>query len=144
MGIGIVGGFVYFGSSAALKALNIDDPLDASPVHFFAGAWGVISVGFFASEYNVKNAYGTSPDDYGCLMGGGGKQLGIQLLGTFVIALWTCGMSAIMFAILKAIGLLRVTEAEEEMGMDESHHGGSAYNMDTKTVELQMPAERAQ
>ena len=33
-----------------LPRLRIDDPLDAAPVHFFCGAWGVLSVGFFATE----------------------------------------------------------------------------------------------
>ena len=30
--------------------LKIDDPVDAAPVHFFCGAWGVVAVGFFATE----------------------------------------------------------------------------------------------
>ena len=62
-----------------LKKLRIDDPLDASPVHFFAGAWGVVAAGLFATEFNTTSAYGTSPDDYGAFYGGGGKQLGIQV-----------------------------------------------------------------
>jgi Amt family ammonium transporter len=38
--IGFIGGFVYYGSSKLLLKLKIDDPLDASPVHFFCGMWG--------------------------------------------------------------------------------------------------------
>merc|ERR1712046_46556 len=90
--IGFIGGFIYLGTSMGLKMMKIDDPLDASPVHFFCGAWGVISVGFFASEFNTITAYGTSTDDYGCLLGGGGRQLGTQLVGVIAIAAWTCGM----------------------------------------------------
>ena len=37
-------------------------------------------------------------------------------------------MSAIMFMILKVTGMFRVSEEEEDMGLDESHHGGSAYD----------------
>jgi hypothetical protein len=31
------------------------------------------------------------------------------------------------FYAMKSFGLLRVDEAEERMGLDVSHHGGSAY-----------------
>mmetsp|Transcript_17800 Transcript_17800/g.60733 ORF Transcript_17800/g.60733 Transcript_17800/m.60733 type:complete len:444 (-) Transcript_17800:126-1457(-) len=130
--IGIIGGIVYFYSSKMLKKLKIDDPLDASPVHFFCGMWGVISCGLLASKGNVEAAYGTSPDDYGAFYGGGGKQLGIQIAGTIAIAAWTCGMSAIMFFALKAMGVLRVSEEDELMGLDESHHGGAAYDFAQK------------
>ena len=30
-----------------LQALKIDDPVDASPVHGFCGAWGIIAAGLF-------------------------------------------------------------------------------------------------
>jgi len=126
--IGVIGGFVYYGTSSMLKKMRIDDPLDASPVHFFCGMWGVVSVGFFATEYNTSSAYGTSPDDYGCLYGGGGKQLGIQIVGTLSIAAWTCATSGLMFFILKKMNILRVSKEDEQMGLDESHHGGAAYN----------------
>lgn len=56
--IGLIGGLVYYSSSALLKKLRIDDPLDASPVHFFSGAWGVLAAGLFATPKNLRNAYG--------------------------------------------------------------------------------------
>ena len=128
--IGTIGGVVVYGSSAMLKMMKVDDPLDASPIHFFAGAWGVISVGLFASKRATTTAYtitDTNPG-YGGFFGDDGIQLGIQVLGVVLITLWTCGMSAIMFMVLKVTGLFRVSEEEEDMGLDESHHGGSAYD----------------
>jgi Amt family ammonium transporter len=126
--IGVLGGFVYYGSSMMLQKMKIDDPLDASPVHFFCGMWGVVSTGLFATKFNTCNVYGTSCDDYGALYGGGGKQLGIQIVGTLAIAVWTCGTSAIMFFALKMMNILRVSADDEASGLDESHHGGAAYN----------------
>jgi len=128
--IGSIGGVIVYGSSAMLKMMKVDDPLDASPIHFFAGAWGVISVGLFANKIATTTAYtitDTNPG-YGGFFGDDGIQLGIQVLGVVLITLWTCGMSAIMFMTLKVTGMFRVSEEEEDMGLDESHHGGSAYD----------------
>ena len=42
--IGIVAAIIWLFSSRALRGLGIDDPLDAAPVHFFCGIWGVLAV----------------------------------------------------------------------------------------------------
>lgn len=48
--IGFLGGIIYILASKLLIKLKIDDPLDASPVHGFCGAWGVLALGFFDTE----------------------------------------------------------------------------------------------
>lgn len=131
--IGVVGGLIYYFASNALRKLQVDDPLDASPVHFFSGMWGVISVGFFATPANVMNVYGRKTD-VGLFYGGDGLQLGIQCLGAVSIAVWTCGISFILFSTLKVLGMLRVPQEEEITGLDISHHGGAAYNFEDPKV----------
>lgn len=126
--IGVFGAVVYQGSSDLLVMLRIDDAIDASPVHFFCGIWGVVSVGVFAVDELIMDAGYVSPHDEGFLYGKGGKQLGVQLLGALTIAAWTLGTSGILFFVLKAIGMLRVDSETEESGLDSSHHGGNAYN----------------
>ena len=37
---------------------KIDDPCNASGVHFYAGMWGLMAPALFASEANMINAYG--------------------------------------------------------------------------------------
>mmetsp|Transcript_10004 Transcript_10004/g.13606 ORF Transcript_10004/g.13606 Transcript_10004/m.13606 type:complete len:458 (+) Transcript_10004:320-1693(+) len=135
--IGTIAGGVYYGASTLLKKLKIDDPLDAAPVHFFNGAWGIISIGLFANQDDTVNAFGLSSDDYGAFYGGGGKQLGVQLVGCLAIAAWTCGTSALLFGSLKAMKILRVPVSDEEKGLDMSHHGGGAYNFAEKVSEKQ-------
>ena len=54
--IGLIGGLVYEGSSRLLVKLQIDDPVNASPIHFFCGIWGVLSVMLFATEENMMYA----------------------------------------------------------------------------------------
>lgn len=55
--IGALGGLIYFFTARLLLKLRIDDPLEAAPVHFFCGIWGLLSVGIFATEHGVKAAY---------------------------------------------------------------------------------------
>ena len=55
--IGIASGALYYGFANLLLQAKIDDPLEASAVHFVPGVFGTIAVGFFATETNVKRAY---------------------------------------------------------------------------------------
>lgn len=57
--IGLIGGMVYYLSSQLLQKLRIDDPLEASPVHFFCGCWGVLAAGFFATKTYITETYGS-------------------------------------------------------------------------------------
>eukprot|EP00425_Heterocapsa_triquetra_P001072 CAMPEP_0195053704 /NCGR_PEP_ID=MMETSP0448-20130528/2744_1 /TAXON_ID=66468 /ORGANISM="Heterocapsa triquestra, Strain CCMP 448" /LENGTH=458 /DNA_ID=CAMNT_0040083035 /DNA_START=68 /DNA_END=1441 /DNA_ORIENTATION=+ len=45
--IGLLGGFVYQGTSSLLQKLKVDDPIDAFAVHGASGAWGVMAAVFF-------------------------------------------------------------------------------------------------
>ena len=78
--IGSIGGLVYYTMSTVLKKCQIDDPLDASPVHFFCGIWGVVAVGLFATPANLLNVYESKRYGSECRGGGGGKE--------FVSLLW--------------------------------------------------------
>lgn len=141
--IGMISAFVYYGSSQMLLKMKIDDVLEASPVHFFCGAWGCLSVGFFATDIYVNNgdhgAYAADKDNgdsgnYGAFYGGGGEQLGTQIVGVLAIAAWTCGTSALLFFALSKANILRVSPEDEKTGLDDSHHGGSAYDMTNTQV----------
>eukprot|EP01060_Flectonema_neradi_P033896 TRINITY_DN57_c0_g1_i2.p1 TRINITY_DN57_c0_g1~~TRINITY_DN57_c0_g1_i2.p1 ORF type:complete len:538 (+),score=138.17 TRINITY_DN57_c0_g1_i2:50-1663(+) len=133
--IGIVGGMTYVGASAMLKGLEIDDPLDAFPVHGACGIWGVISVGIFANSQNVYRAYGTSLLRDGKYLDGfydqadGGNQFDVQLLFALCVALWSFSASFITFYILSKLNLLRVSAADEERGLDAAEGMGAAYEM---------------
>ena len=51
----------------------------------------------------------------------------IQLKSTVVICVWAFVTMLIVFFILKAVGLLRVSEKEEIEGLDMCEHGMPAY-----------------
>ena len=50
-----------------------------------------------------------------------------QLVGTAVISAWAFGTMLVLFGILKAMGILRVSAEEETQGLDVSEHGMHAY-----------------
>jgi len=128
--IGMIAAPIYMCSSHGLKRLQIDDPLDAAPVHFCCGMWGTLAVGLFADKGLTLETYGLYEEGYGIFMGGDGVQLGVQILAIVVIALWSCSTSAVMFYCLKRLGILRVPNDDELKGLDLTHHGGSAYTFD--------------
>jgi Amt family ammonium transporter len=107
--IGAVAGLIVVGGIKLLEILKIDDPVGAFPVHGLCGLWGGIAVAIFG--------------DYGDETG----TWAAQLTGSLVIPVYAFITMFILFSILKAVGLLRVSEEDEMVGLDLSEHGQSAY-----------------
>ena len=124
--IGLIAAPIVMIGIAGLDRLGVDDPVGAVSVHGFAGIWGVLAVGLFASQSGIADAYVAS-DTYGLLLGGGFEQLGIQALGAVSIAGWAIAASAILFLLIKYTVGLRVSEEEEYLGLDIVEHGVEAY-----------------
>ena len=125
--IGGVAALVVLIGVEALDRLHIDDPVGAVSVHGFAGLWGVLAIGFFATQQGVLDHAGIESDVYGLFLGGGVEQLGIQALGAGAIMIWTTATTGILFLALKYTVGLRVSEAEEQRGLDIDEHGNEAY-----------------
>lgn len=117
--IGIIAGFVVvFGIEFIDKVLKIDDPVGAIGVHGFCGATGTLLVGIFALP-GSNEAFANG----GLIYGGGFAYLGTQALGVISVIAWVAvTMSIVFFIIKKTIGL-RVSETEEEVGLDIEEHG---------------------
>ena len=56
--IGIVAGWVYLFASSLLLKFKIDDAVDAIPVHFGGGMWGLLSTGLFSAPRRLESAFG--------------------------------------------------------------------------------------
>ena len=107
--IGAIGGFVAIaGQSVLLNKFKLDDPVGAVAVHGFAGIAGGILFPFFASK--VMPA-GTMFD-----------QFGVQLFGSIVCIAWAMSMGALFIGSMKTFGILRVTEAQEHLGLNYGEH----------------------
>ena len=106
--IGVGAGFVYLGSSLMLKMLKIDDVIDAAPVHYFCGIWGVLATGLFGTSGGLF--YGDAD---------GPIFIQWQIAGILVITLWTAGITAAFMGPLHFMGMLRISEEHEKKGLDK-------------------------
>jgi ammonium transporter, Amt family len=121
--IGLGAGVICFYAVKLVKArLGVDDALDVVGVHGVGGTWGALATGLFATKaVNPAGADG--------LFYGNPQQLLIQLVA--VAATWVFS-GVFTFAILKLVDVtvgLRVSEVEEEHGLDTSQHGELAYQV---------------
>jgi Amt family ammonium transporter len=90
-----------------LEKLRIDDPVGAWPVHGLCGIWGGLATAIFG--------------------GAAGHTFVPQLVGSLAIPIWAFVTAYILFAILKAMKILRVSEEEELEGLDITEHGSISY-----------------
>ena len=112
--IGALGGIVVVLSVLLLERMKIDDPVGAISVHGTCGALGTILLGFFHSEKGI-------------FFDGGFELLWAQIVGVVAVLVWCLVTGFILFYGIKAITGLRVTEEEEQAGLDYEEHGASAY-----------------
>ncbi len=123
--IGLIAGIIVPLSIYAIDK-KIDDPVGALSAHGVAGIWGTLACGFFTSPRLAKyNAFG-NPDG-GLFYSGSPSQLIAQAVGFLVAFSFVFAMSYATFWIIKKTYGLRVTEEEEDAGLDISEHGMYGY-----------------
>jgi len=128
--IGAIGGVIVVYSVFFFDKIKIDDPVGAVSVHGICGAWGLMSLGLFAT---YDDAF-LGRQDAGLFYGGGFNQLVVQGIMLVIIVAWVGTMTAALFAILKRTTGLRVTAEEEIEGLDVLEHGLSGYATDMAHV----------
>ncbi len=104
--IGAVGGLIVVLSIVWLdRELKIDDPVGAISVHGVVGLWGLLAVPLTNSSASFLG----------------------QLVGAGTIFVWVFGTSLLLWLGLKATMGIRVSEEEEEDGVDLTECGLEAY-----------------
>ena len=99
---------------------GLDESLDVWACHGVSSVWGMAATGLFATRaVNDGGANG--------LFFGNPAQLGIQLFAIGVTILFSFGVTYILARLLNGSIGLRVTVAEEEVGLDISSHGERSY-----------------
>ena len=122
--LGIMGGLLCFTATYYLKQkVKIDDSLDVFPVHGVGGILGTLLAGVFVSqELGVfsGNGYAEGMDM--------ASQLGVQVVGILATGAYTAVVTVILF---KLVGMMtsgvRVSEDEEQIGLDISDHDEKGY-----------------
>jgi Amt family ammonium transporter len=126
--IGVVAGWVFMWSSEWLIKHQIDDAVDAIPVHMFNGIWGLLATGIFASPEKMELTYGVSKHVgivYSWARGSSDATLlACQTLAALFIVGWTMVTVFPFFIWLNYKGWLRSDSLEELVGLDISYHGG--------------------
>ena len=133
--IGLFAGIYYvLCSELTLNVLKIDDPLDATPVHAFTGFFGLIMGGLFAKTEFMEEflsasyiAESNKKTYSGVFYGGDGSLLACQVVEGLVVIAWVTAFIGPYFYLLKHFGYLRISNEAEDMGLDASSHGGTAY-----------------
>ncbi|MDB0024765.1 ammonium transporter [bacterium] len=106
--IGAVGGVIVVLGVALLDKCKLDDPVGAIPVHLFAGIWGTLAVGIFGASASFD-------------------QFMVQLASIGIVGLFCVFGATLITLFVKSILGLRVSEEEEEAGLDVAEHGTKAY-----------------
>ena len=123
--IGAVAGLIVV-AGVVLIDKWIDDPVGATSAHGLAGIWGTLSCGLFTHpRFAQYNAFG-DPDG-GLVYSGTFTQLGYQALGVAVVFAFVFALSFATFWLIKRTIGLRVTEEQEDAGLDIVEHGMYGY-----------------
>ena len=106
--IGFIAGALIVVGVGLIDKLKLDDPVGAIAVHLICGVWGTLAVGIFGDL-------------------AGWAQLGYQAIGVVSIGVFCLISSYIIIKTLKKTIGIRVSEREEQDGLDIHEHGMDAY-----------------
>ena len=117
----LVSPICYCGVAIVKKKLKIDDALDAFGCHGIGGIWGGIATGLFAQSSINDTAR------WDGLIFGDFRLFAAQLAGILITIAFAVIGTLICVAIVRIFTPLRVDQKEEQIGLDLSQHGESAY-----------------
>lgn len=117
----LVSPICYYGVILVKKIIKIDDALDAFGCHGIGGIWGGIATGIFGkSSIN-------SVAKWDGLVFGDWRLFAAQIEGIVITILIAAVGTLICVGIVRIFTPLRVTLREEQIGLDITQHGESAY-----------------
>ena len=103
--IGAIGGALVVIAVPLLDKLKIDDVVGAISVHLVAGIWGTLAVP----------------------LSNGDATFGAQIMGIVGVGVFMIVTSSVLWMLLKFTIGIRVSEEDEDMGLDRAELGMEAY-----------------
>jgi nitrogen regulatory protein P-II 1 len=108
--------FCYLAVTLLKPTAGYDDSLDVFGVHGVGGMWGAIATGLFIASWGA---------DEGVTWG---AQVMRQIVSVLFTAIFACGLTFVILVALRTVlGNLRVSDEDEQEGLDLSQHSESAY-----------------
>ncbi|SEF82842.1 ammonium transporter [Marinobacterium lutimaris] len=130
---------VLFTAKLLLK-YRLDDAVGAVPVHLGAGIWGTLAAGIFCDLGGLGSELGRL------------EQIGVQLLGILVTAVWAFGSAYLIFRLINTYHPFRVSPQDESVGLNISEHRASSelyeliafmqYQSDTGNLNRPAPTDQ--
>ena len=119
--IGIAAGGVCYLAVHLKNKMGWDDALDVWGVHGIGGCLGTILLGVFASKaMNLSGANGLMNGDSGFFVK--------QFIAVVAASIYAFAFTYFMLVIINKITPVKVSQTEEDQGLDESLHGEKAYD----------------
>ncbi|MEX1195452.1 MAG: ammonium transporter [Dehalococcoidia bacterium] len=117
---GVAGTLCYLAVRLRAK-IGLDDSLDVVGVHGVGGLWGGIATGLFATAA-IGGIDGVVEGEPG--------QMVDQLVAIGVVALYSFVVTGVILKVLDLTIGIRLTDEDEELGMDVTQHGERGYVFD--------------
>jgi Amt family ammonium transporter len=124
LAIGIGAGVLCYIAVQVRVRIKLDDSLDVVGVHGVGGIWGALATGLFA------NSEVSGIDFADGLFHGNPQQLWDQSVGIVGVALFSFIVTFLILKVLDMTMGVRVTESDEELGLDVTQHGERAYHVE--------------
>ena len=119
--IGLVAGGLCYSATLLKARLKVDDALDVFAVHGVGGIFGALATGVFATR--AINPLGQGAID------GKPEQIWIQFVAVAFTVVFAGVVTFVIAKVIEKVVGLRVSSADEDMGMDLAVHGEAAYQM---------------
>jgi ammonium transporter, Amt family len=121
--IGFAAGVICLLAIQLKYRFGYDDSLDVVGIHLVGGLVGALLLGFFADT--AINPGGAD----GLFLGGGGELLGKQVIASVAVLAFSFVATLVIAKVIDAAIGLRVSDADEDQGLDLSQHAESAYSL---------------
>jgi len=119
--IGGIAGVLCYGAVRLRAKIGFDDSLDVVGVHGVGGMWGALATGIFATSAvsGVPYAEGIMEGEY--------QRFTDALIGIVAISAYSFVVTFIILKVLDVTMGIRVSEDDEELGLDVTQHGERGY-----------------
>jgi Amt family ammonium transporter len=121
--------FCFFAVRLRVR-LRLDDSLDVVGVHGVGGMWGALATGLFATSLVSGIPFADG------LFHGHAQQMWDQSVGIVAVAAYSFTVTFIILKVLDLTVGIRVSEDEEELGLDVTQHGERAYTQEEGGVSI--------